>query len=205
MRHSRRVRLLRRTIPVLVVLILGATVLVRWLDPMQVLARLPASIDGIVISGTKITMAAPKLSGYTDDSRRYEMTAQSAAQDVTKPNVVELNVVQATIETADKSPFSISAATGVFDRACGMLTLSRDIKLTSSTGYDVRLDEAVINTATSDVVSDKPVEVRTQQGTIKSNRLEVVNGGEVIVFIGAVNVYIPPSEPEAGRQPAGKP
>jgi lipopolysaccharide export system protein LptC len=204
MRHSRRVRLLRRTIPVLVVLILAATVLVRWLDPMHVLARLPASVEGVVISGTKISMAAPKLSGYTNDSRRYEMTATSAAQDVTKPNLVELNVVRAMIETADKSPFRISAAGGVFDRSSGMLTLSRDVKATGA-GFDVLLEEAVINTATSEIVSDKPVQVRAQQTTIRSNRLEVTSGGEVVVFIGAVNVYIPPNEPDAGQKPAGKP
>ncbi len=205
MRHSRRIRLLRRAIPVLVVLMLGATVLVRWLDPMRVLARLPASAQGIVISGTKITMAAPKLSGYTSDSRWYEMTAQSAAQDVTKPNVFELNSVRAKFETADKNTADITAAGGLYDRVSGMLTLSRDVKLTSTSGYDVRLDEAVINTATSDVVSEKPVEVMTRNGTVKANRMEVVGGGEVIIFSGDVNVFLPASNPDAGQKPAGKP
>lgn len=204
MRHSRRVRFLRRTIPVLVVLMLGATVLIRWLDPLKVLARLPASIEGVVISGTKITMAAPKLSGYTNDSRRYEMTAQSAAQDVTKPNAVELSVVHMTVETLDKTPFTLSAATGVFDRASGILTLQRDVKATA-TGLDVWLEEAVINTATSEVVSDKPVLVKTGETTIKSNHLEITGGGEVVVFSDAVHVLIPASEPEAGQQPASKP
>ena len=41
MRHSRRVRFLRIAIPVVVVLILCVTALVRYLDPMQVLTRLP--------------------------------------------------------------------------------------------------------------------------------------------------------------------
>ena len=204
MRHSRRVRMLRRTIPTLVVLILGATVLIRWLDPMRVLARLPVSADGVVISGTKITMAAPKLSGYTNDSRRYEMTAQSAAQDIAKPSVIELNIVRATIEQADKTPFTISAAGGVFDRTSGMLTLSRDVRATTS-GIEVMLEEAVVNTGTNEVVSDKPVEVKTQHGTIKSSRLEVTGGGEVITFIGAVTVFIPAAEPEAGQKPSGKP
>jgi lipopolysaccharide export system protein LptC len=205
MRHSRKVRLLRRSIPVLVVLMLGATAMLRYLDPMRILARLPVSSQGLVISGTKITMAAPKLSGYTSDSRRYEMTAQSAAQDVTKPNLIELNSVSAMIEAVDKSTINVSAASGMFDRSSGMLTLNRDIKLKSSSGYDVRLDEAVINTATSEIVSDKPVEVLTQQGTIKSNRLEVINGGEVIVFTGAVNVYLAPSDPDVDLKPAVKP
>ena len=38
-----------------------------------------------MISGTKLTMQAPKLSGYTRDGRWYELIADSAAQDITKP------------------------------------------------------------------------------------------------------------------------
>jgi lipopolysaccharide export system protein LptC len=204
MRHSRRVRFLRMAIPAVVVLILCVVGLVRYLDPMRVLTRLPLSTKGMVISGSKIMMAAPKLSGYTNDARRYEMSAQSAAQDVTKPNLIELNQLTAKIEAADKSTINISAAEGLFDRGTGILTLNRNIKVVSSNGLEVRLDEASVNTATSEIVSDKPVEVQTQQGTIKANRLEVENAGEVIHFIGAVNVYLPASEVKA-QPPPGRP
>ena len=205
MRHSRRVRFLRIAIPVVVVLILCVTALVRYFDPMRVLTRLPLSTKGMVISGTKIMMAAPKLSGYTNDARRYEMTAQSAAQDVTKPNLIELNQLNAKIEAADKSTINISAAEGLFDRSSGMLTLNRNIKVVSSSGLEVRLDEAQVNTATSEIVSEKPVEVQTQQGTIKANRLEVENAGEVIHFIGAVSVYLPANEVKAHQPQPGRP
>jgi lipopolysaccharide export system protein LptC len=198
MRHSRMVRLLRRAIPVLVVLILGSVAMVRYFDPMRVLTRLPLSSKGLIISGTKITMAAPKLSGYTNDSRRYEMTAQSAAQDITKPNLIELNAVTARVEATDKSTMNVTATSG-------LLTLSHNIKLKSDAGYEVSLDEAVINTATSEIVSNTPVEVRTDKSTIKANKLEVINGGEAIVFTGAVNVYLPASDANAGPKPAAKP
>ena len=95
-----------------IALALGATALVSWLDPLQVLARLPIDSGKLVISGTKITMEAPKLSGYTRDKRWYEMTAESAAQDITKPDIVELTEVRAKIETADKSTILLSAEDG---------------------------------------------------------------------------------------------
>src|SRR4029078_10326278 len=98
----------------------------------------------------------------------------------------------------------VSAAEGLFDRASGILTLNRNVQLTASNGFEVRLDEATINTATSEVISEKRVEVQPKQGTIKANRLEIESGGEVIHFIGAVNVSLPASEvkprqPQAGR------
>ena len=74
-----------------------------WIDPLKVLARFPLDAGKLVINGTKITMEAPKLSGYTREQRWYEMNAKAAAQDVTKPDLVELSEVRAKIETADKN------------------------------------------------------------------------------------------------------
>ena len=41
-------------------------------------------------SGTKITMEKPHLSGFTRDARAYELSADAAKQDLTKPDLVEL-------------------------------------------------------------------------------------------------------------------
>jgi lipopolysaccharide export system protein LptC len=74
----------------------------------------------------------------------------------------------------------------VFNRKAGILTLNNDISLRSSSGYEMKLNEAVVDTATGEVISDKPVEVITQQGTLKAERLEVIRSGEVVRFIGGV-------------------
>ena len=49
------------------------------------LTKLPIDVGNMVVSGTKITMEQPRLSGFTRDGRAYEVTAVAAAQDVTKP------------------------------------------------------------------------------------------------------------------------
>ena len=184
-RHSRRVRILRVAIPVVTVLMLGSVWFVTWLDPLRLLVRLP--IDGkLVISGTKVTMQAPKLSGYTRDGRWYELNALAAAQDLTKPDLVELQGLRAKIEAQDKSMLNMQAADGVFDRKSGMLTLARDIVLVSSSGFEVHLSEAVIDTGSGEIVSNKPVEVKMLQGTLNASRVEVVKAGEVINFDGGV-------------------
>ena len=182
--------MLRVALPVAIVLILGTMVFVTWLDPLRILVRLPTDSGRLVISGTKITMEAPKISGYTRDQRWYELTARSAAQDITKPNFVELNDVRANIDVADKSTMSLSARAGTFDRKGGVLTLNHDIKLSSTTGYELHLEEAVVDTGSGEIVSNKPVEVVMQQGTLKANRLEVVKSGEIVRFIGTVVMTI---------------
>jgi lipopolysaccharide export system protein LptC len=186
MRHSRRVRALRVAIPALIGIMLGMVWFVTWIDPLRILVRLPTDSGKLVISGTKLTMQAPKLSGYTRDGRSYELTADSAAQDVTKPNLVELRDVRAKIEAEDKSITNLSAAEGMFDRKTGVLTLGRDILIESTNGLAVRLTEAVVDTGSGDIVSNKPVEVRMLQGTLNATRVEVSKAGGVIQFGGGV-------------------
>ena len=190
-RHSRRVRFLRVALPVTIVLTLGTTWLVSWLDPLKVLVRLPIDAGRLVISGTKITMEAPKLSGYTRDRRWYELTATAAAQDITKPDLIELHDVRAKVEAEDKSStMFLAAKDGVFNRKGGILTLNNDISLRSSSGYEMKLNEAVVDTANGEVVSNKPVEVITQQATLRAERLEVVKSGEIVRFIGNVVMHL---------------
>jgi len=187
MRHSRRVRVLRWAVPAALAVLLAIVTAVSYFDPMRViLARIPGSATGMVISGTKITMQAPKLSGYTRDQRWYELSARGATQDVTKPDQLELDTIRAKIETQDKSTMHLSATDGLYDRKSGILTLGRDVVVTSSSGVEVRLNDAVVDTATGDIVSNKPVQVEMLQGTVRSNRLEVTAGGEVIRFDGGV-------------------
>jgi lipopolysaccharide export system protein LptC len=181
------VRFLRIAIPAVIVFTLGTTWLVSWLDPLKVLVRLPTDAGRLVISGTKITMEAPKLSGYTKDRRWYELSASAAAQDITKPDLIDLHDVRAKVEAEDKSStMFLAAKDGMFNRKAGILTLNNDISLRSSNGYEMKLNEAVVDTATGEVVSNKPVEVITQQGTLKAERLEVVKSGEVVRFVGNV-------------------
>jgi lipopolysaccharide export system protein LptC len=189
-------------IPATIAFTLSATILVSWLDPLKVLVRLPIDSGKLVISGTKITMEAPKLSGYTRDNRWYEMNAKAAAQDVTKPDIIELVDVRAKIETADKSTIALSAQVGTYNRKTSILSLNRDVILKSSAGFEMHLDEAIVDTGNGEVVSNKPVEVFTQDATLNSDRLEVEKSGDIVRFIGGVVMNLnglgnpkPPAKP----------
>lgn len=179
-------RLLRKAIPVVIALMLGTTWFVTWLDPLKRLVKLPVDYNGLVISGTKITMQAPKLSGFTRDQRWYEVTAKAAGQDITKPDLIELREIQAKIEAQDKSTIMLSANQGVYNRKASVLTLTKDIIAKTSTGSEMHLEEATIDTANGEITSEKPVAVFSDQGTLNADRLEVYNSGEVVNFIGSV-------------------
>ncbi|MGE3150713.1 MAG: LPS export ABC transporter periplasmic protein LptC, partial [Pseudorhodoplanes sp.] len=155
-RHSRMVRVLRIVIPVGVVVVLLGVTLASWLNPLRFLADLPVSLGKLAVSGTKITMQTPRLAGYTRDQRAYELSAEAAAQDVTKPDLVELREIRAKLDMQDKSVMEMSAVSGLYNAKSEMLTQGQNIMLSSSTGYQGRLSEAVIDIRKGNIVSEKP-------------------------------------------------
>ncbi len=189
MRHSRHVRIMRVGIPVLIVAFAAAFGAYRWFDPMRALARLPIAADGMVISGTKIIMQQPRLTGYTKDERPYTMIARTAAKELTNPDALELEDIRTTITMQDGRDVVVTARDGFYDGKTEMLRLKNNV-VVSSAEYEVMLHEALINVRAGTVVSEQPVVVNMLQGTISANRIEVGGSGEVIRFEGGVTLMI---------------
>ena len=155
--------------------------------------RLPAELGSLVIRGTKVTMQQPKLSGYTADSRPYQFTAQSAEQDITKPDLMELHQIDANIKMQDDSTVNVVSNSGLYNVKSEMLTLNDAVHLVSSGGYEVRLNQAVIDIHKGNVISEQPVWVKLTNGEINAKRLEVTEGGAVIRFSGGVRTTLVPA------------
>jgi len=189
-RHSRQVRFLRFAIPGGIVAALTMAFLLTQLDPLRMLTKLPVDFGGVVISGTKITMQAPRIAGFTRDSRGYELTARAAAQDVTKPDTIELQGISGSSEMGDHTVFNVTADSGIYDSKSEMLTLRSNVIMKSSGGLAAFLSEAVVNVRSSGIVSDKPVEVKFSQGTVNASRMEVTDSGDLIRFEGEVTMVL---------------
>jgi lipopolysaccharide export system protein LptC len=189
-RHSRVVRVLRIAIPLAVVAALAVVTLLTFFNPLRMLSKLPIDISDMVVSGTKITMEQPRLSGFTRDARAYELSADAAKQDLTKPDIVELNNIHAKVEMQDKTTIKLTAIIGIYDTKAETLNLQRSILLSSSTGYEGRLSEARVDIRKGHVVSDHPVEVKMLQGSLDANRLEIIDSGEVVRFHGGVHMTL---------------
>jgi lipopolysaccharide export system protein LptC len=202
-RHSRRVRVLRWAIPVGIAGLFGIVVFASWINPLRMLTKLPIDPGKLLISGTKITMEAPKLAGFTRDARTYEFTARAASQDLAKPEVLELKEIHAKVEMQDKTMVEMTAANGLYDTKADTLRLLDDIRLSSTSGYSGRMTEAMVDVRKGDIVSEKPVEVLMLNGTLNANRLEVVNNGELVRFDGgvAMNMMINPPDGEPKGNP----
>ena len=180
--------MLRIGIPIGVVVLVAGLALSTWISQLKLLIRLPGEFPGLVIQGTKITMQAPRISGYTADGRPYQLNARAAAQDLTDPSKVELQDLRAKVEMQDKTGIDMSASLGTYETKTEMLVLRDNILLTSSTGYEARLSEAMVDIRKGAIVSEKPVAVKMLNGMLNANRLEVINAGELLRFDGGVTM-----------------
>ncbi|MDF2120026.1 lipopolysaccharide-assembly, LptC-related protein [Roseiarcaceae bacterium H3SJ34-1] len=200
-RHSRRVRRWRR------VIILGSSVAVAgfvaalFFNPFSQLPQ-NVSIGPATLNGTKVTMELPKLSGYRADGKPYEVRAKSGVQDIRKPKVIELNEIEARIRTADDASVNINAPRGIYDSAADTMQLMSDasdgrIRITSSSGYDILLKSASMQFKEGTMASEEPVTVRMNNGTVASDRLDIVEKGTVVVFSGNVKSTL---YPDAGMK-----
>jgi lipopolysaccharide export system protein LptC len=206
-RHSRIVRVLRVAVPAAVVLSMAAIILVSIFNPFRMLLpKLPLEMENLVVSGTKITMESPHMSGYTPDQRPYEVWAKTATQDVTDPDHVDLRTLRAKLLMEDQSTVTLDALNGLMDTKQQLLDLHKDIYLQTSTGYEAWLSQAYVDMAKGTVTSDEHVDVKWADGTVSSDRLRITGGGEVVRFEGNVVMNIdklPP--PESAPEPAPPP
>ena len=184
-RHSGWVRALRVAVPAMMVLVVVAAALAAWFNPLR-LITLPDVAGTLGVSGTRITMQLPRLSGFTRDSRAYEMTAQTADQDLTRPDAVELKGIAARVQMQDRSTVEMSAAAGLYNTKADTVLLSNDVRLKSSSGYEAHLTEALVDMHSGHVTSQRPVEVKLLNGVLNANGVEVVDSGNLIRFDGGV-------------------
>ena len=189
-RHSRVVRILRVAIPLAVVLGFTGVFLVAYLNPLRMLAKLPADIGNLVVSGTKITMEKPHLSGFTRDARAYELSADAAKQDLKKPDLIELRNIHAKLQMQDKSTMELTATAGIYDSKGETIKLDRNIVLSSSTGYRGVLSQAMVDVRKGHVVSEKPIVIEMLHGTLNANRLEIIDSGDLVRFDGGVKLNL---------------
>ena len=203
-RHSRRVRILRVAVPAAVVLAMAAVVGVSIFNPFRMLIpKLPVDMGNLVVSGTKITMESPHLSGYSTDQRPYEMWAKAAIQDLTDPDHVELQTLRTKVLMEDRSTVTMDARTGYFDSKQQLLDLRKDIFLQSSTGYEAKLSQAFVDINKGTVTSDEHVDVKLLNGTLTADKLRIFNSGEVVRFEGNVVMNLDKlGDDNASAQPA---
>ena len=193
-RHSRRVKWLRRAI------LAGAaltTVGVIWYSYFraQDLGEWAFSLDQFGISGDKITMEHPRLTGLRRDGKPYDVTAETGVQSPKDPSRTVLTKLDAKLRMADDSEMRILGDTGVYDSNAQVLDLSGNVRI-KSPSFVLFLRSATMNFKTNLFHSDEKVRLELDNGWVEADRLTSTENGGQITFSGDVRSQFtqPPQE-----------
>jgi lipopolysaccharide export system protein LptC len=198
------VRFFKRAIPVGAALGIAAIGVATWFNPFRTIEGL--TLGPVSVSGTHVTMESPRLTGFRNDSRPYEVTASSALQDVRRPHIVELKDLRARIVTDDQGGAArLEAATGLLDTQKEQMELRQDVWVRTDSGQDVKLRSAFVDFKAGTVVSNEDVTVSLANGVIEATGIEVKDNGKVFHFRGRVRTVFEAPERQAEGAPAGDP
>src|SRR5215467_26971 len=134
------VRILRVAVPAAVAFAMAGVIGISIFNPFRLMPKIPLDMGNLVVSGTKITMEAPHLSGYTPDQRPYEMWAKTAIQDVTDPNHVELSKVRTRLLMQDGSTVFLDSLSGLCDNKAQTLYPHKDLFLKRTLPHEAHLN-----------------------------------------------------------------
>jgi len=188
-KHSRRVRFLRQGLPVLAVGAVILTGLWMWFDPLR---DMPVEMGRISISGSKLNMEAPKLTGFSKEGRPYKVMAESATQDLKKPGIIELSNIVGEFDMGLRGHTVLNAKSGLYDYKAERMRIFDGVDFHSTAGHSGQLSEAVIETRKGHLITESPVDLFSKEGSLHGNRMEVFDHGALLVFDGGVTMILRP-------------
>ncbi|GGE32526.1 hypothetical protein GCM10007276_07240 [Agaricicola taiwanensis] len=195
-RHSRLVGLLRVGVPGLALLLTAGFLLTSFLD-IRSLGDPVFDQSTSAISGSTITMVEPRLTGYNSQRRPYEVIASRAEQDIAAPQKIDLDQLAARMQLEGDGWARLESSRGFFDNEGQTLRLNKDVSVTSNTGYHATMNSADVDLEAGRVTSNEPVAVTFDAGDLKADRMEIRDGGDLIIFQGRVRMKIEPSKTSA--------
>ena len=199
-RRSRRIRLLRRLLPALA-LLLVATLGVRSVVNRVVSASI--DLDGITIENAKVVIANPRMSGFTDTNRPYELQAQRAIQSLLDNNQSDLEEITAKLPLGAAAWANVETAGGTLLKGTSKLVLTNPVNIETTDGMTARLEKGELDLGSGTVAGREGVEMTTKDAHVVADTVDVTGGGSVIIFERNVKMTIQPDsvQPASGNEP----
>lgn len=191
LRHSGRVRRLKFILPAI-----AAIVVVGFIGAIAVRnINIPGfSMGSLDLSDGKLVMEHPQLSGIDGDQRPFNLVAEKAIQDLSKPSELELEAVNARLPMDSGDFADVTAEHGIYDSAKKTLQLTGEVTVKTDSGMAGWLSDVDVDMASGTLTTSKPVTLKSETADIFADSMLIENHGDHIIFEKRVRLTLYPAE-----------
>lgn len=177
--RSRRVRLLRRILPVIIVVLAGGTI--SWV----VLRSVMSDVERKAGASREIRLDNPMFHGQDAEGRSFVIGAKGAVRD---PETGRFRLVGPALRLnlGGRKVTEMTADGGVYNQAAKTVTLGPNVRVSDGgSGFVLVTPEAVVDTSTGIVRGSKGVQGSGPLGTISASSYAIYEQGQRVVFSGS--------------------
>ena len=185
--HDRLIKLLKRTLPVVAGL-LGAFLLTA---PFTHQTEVSFVLDKnkVDVAGERLKVTEALYRGEDSNGRPFSLRAGSALQRTSRDPVVELNELEARMQTENGGAV-VTARKGNYDMDRETVSIDGPIQFESANGYRLTTRDVDIRLAERDLRSRGSVEGRMPTGTFRADHLRADLDGRTVTLEGNARLRI---------------
>ncbi|HWQ85242.1 LPS export ABC transporter periplasmic protein LptC [Brevundimonas sp.] len=177
--RSRRVHLLRRILPVAIIVLAGGTV--SWI----VLRSVMSDVERKAGTSREVRLDSAMFHGQDAEGRSFMIGAKSAVRD---PQTGQFRLIGPALRLnlGGRKVTTLTADGGVYNETAKSVTIGPNVRISDGgSGFTLVTPEAVVDTATGVVTGSKGVQGSGPLGTVSASSYVIYEQGERVVFRGA--------------------
>lgn len=177
--RSRRVKLLRRVLPVAIIVLAGGTL--SWI----VLRSVMSDVERKAGTSREVRLDSAMFHGQDADGRSFMIGAKSAVRD---PQTGQFRLIGPAMKLnlGGRKVTTLTADGGTYNETAKTVTIGPNVRISDGgSGFTLVTPEAVVDTSTGIVTGSKGVQGSGPLGTITASSYVIYEQGERVVFRGA--------------------
>jgi len=134
----------------------------------------------------QISGAFARIAGIDRENQPYVITAKKGYQDKESADLVHMEDLTGTFQRKSSQPFELFSDTGLYHSKVKEMDLEGNVRIVEKGRFTANMTKAHVELEKKNLVSNVPVVVEMEAGTINANGLQVSNDGNNIKFLNGV-------------------
>lgn len=134
----------------------------------------------------QIAGAFARIAGFDRENQPYVITAKKGYQDKETADLVHMEDLTGTFQRKSGQSFELFSSAGLYHAKVKEMDLEGSVRIVEKGRFTATMTKAHVELEKKNLVSDVPVVVEMEAGTIHANGLRVDNDGNNIKFLNGV-------------------